>query len=232
MKVGVVVLSRYNSSRLPGKALKEIKGKPVLTYILERLQKVFNKENIVLATSGEITDEPIVTYAKNKGVNYYKGSLSNVSERFYEAAMVNKFDYAVRINGDNIFVDTDLLLELKLLAETDKYDFISNVKGRTFPKGMSIEIVRTSYYGKLLSKINTSSKYKEHVTLYLYEKISEKGHFYKYNTELRELEGIQLALDVQEDFERTCRIIEEFTKPHIHYNLMDICEILKKINYV
>lgn len=234
MKIGVVILSRYNSSRLPGKALKKIDNKPVLAYIVERIEKVFDRENIVIATSDEITDEPIAEYALKEGVKCFRGSLNNVSERFYKGAITNSFDYAIRINGDNIFVDTDLLFELTKIAKLNRYDFISNVKGRTYPKGMSIEIVKTSYYGKLMAEINKSDRYKEHVTLYLYEQESrgKENYFYKYNTDIKNVEGMQLALDTEEDFHRTTHIIESFSKPHFEYNLKEIYQILSKLNYV
>ncbi len=232
MKIGVVILSRYNSNRLYGKALKNIKGTPVLGYIIERVSKVFSLDDIVLATSDEYTDNPIVDYAKRKNINYFRGSLYNVSERFYNVAKTYEFDYVIRINGDNIFVDIDLLGELTELAKTGQYDFISNVKKRTYPKGMSIEVVRTSHYANLLPEINKSENYKEHVTLYLYEHELEGKYFYKYNEEIKGIQGIQLALDTQEDFDRTIRIINEFEKPHYEYNLKDLYNILKKLNYV
>lgn len=231
-KIGVIILSRYNSSRLPGKALMKINDKEVLTYIIERLLRVFDKKNIVLATSNEITDEPIANYAKENNLNLYRGSLNNVAERFYNAAKENDFDYAIRINGDNIFVDTGLLEELREKSLAGNYDFVSNVKDRTYPKGMSIEVIKLSYYAKWINKLQELEKYKEHVTLYFYENPLGGNHFYKMNTDLKEVAGIQLALDTKEDFERTKELINNFIQPHWSYNLKEIYNILKKTNYV
>ncbi len=233
IRVGVIVLSRFNSSRLPGKALKKIKGKEVLTYIVERLSQVFTKDEIVIATSIEETDEPIINYCKNNNIKYYRGSLNNVAERFYEAGMHNNFDYLIRINGDNIFIDTDLLKELKEEALKNKYDFITNVKDRTYPKGMSIEVVRLTHYAKSLTYIKKSPILSEHVTLYYYENIlNDTSYFYKYNTEIKEVSGIQLALDTQEDFVKTEELICSFTKPHWKYNLHELYKILEIKKYV
>ena len=231
-KIGVIILSRYNSSRLPGKALKKINEKEILTYIIERLLQVFDKKDIVLATSDELTDEPIVNYANENKINYYRGSLNNVAERFYMAAMENNFDYAIRINGDNLFLDINLLEELKQKTLVEDYDFISNVKGRTYPKGMSIEIIRVKYFANWLNEIQKEEKYREHVTLFFYDNFLKGKKYFKINSELKEVAGIQLALDTQEDFDRSQELINNFITPHWNYNLKEIYNILKKTNYV
>lgn len=229
-RIGIVILSRYNSSRLPGKALMRIHGKPVLSYIVERITQAVPAQQIVIATSDEPSDDPIAAYAREACVACFRGSLENVADRFYHAAKERGWEFAIRINGDNIFVDTDVLRTMLGLAETDNYDFVSNVKGRTFPKGMSIEIVRVAYFESLLREINENAGYREHVTLYLYEK--ELGrHKYVVNETLPEAAGIQMALDTEEDFERSKNIISHFTKPHWNYNMQDILNILKTIKH-
>lgn len=230
-KIGAVILSRYNSSRLPGKALMKINDKPVLGYIIERLTQVMPKDQIVLATSIERTDDPIERYAHEQGISCYRGALDNVAGRFLDASKNRGWDYATRINGDNIFVDTEVLREMITIAETGQYKFISNVKNRTFPKGMSIEIVAIDYYQSLLNEINQFPGYQEHVTLYLYEKADPAQHYYFMNTALPEASGIQLALDTREDFERSSDIINRFEKPHWHYNMKEIMDILKLTTY-
>lgn len=215
--------------RLPGKALMMLNGKTVIETIVERLTQVLDLDDIVIATSVEDTDNPIVEFAHNKGFNIYRGSLENVAERFYLAAKKQDWDYAIRINGDNVFVDIKLLQQMIDVAKNNNYDFLSNVKDRTYPKGMSIEIVNLNYYKNLLEIINSSERYKEHVTLYLYENENIK-HYYFYNTKLPEAAGIQLALDTKEDFERTKKIMSKFAENHTKYNLKDIFDIYKKLD--
>lgn len=228
MKIGAVILCRYNSRRLPGKALMLLNGKTVIETIVERLMLVLDLEDIVIATSVEDTDNPIVDYAHNKGFNIYRGSLENVAERFYLAAKKQDWDYAIRINGDNVFVDIKLLQQMIDVAKKNNYDFLSNVKDRTYPKGMSVEIVNLNYYCSILENINKSESYKEHVTLYLYENETLE-HYYFYNFDLPEASGIQLALDTNEDFERTKKIMCKFAENHTKYNLNEIFEIYKSL---
>lgn len=221
-KTGAVVLSRFSSSRLPGKALMRIAGKPILAYIVERLSMVLPPEQIVIATSEEPSDDPIAAFCQESGIACYRGSLENVAVRFVSAAEAMNWDYAMRINGDNVFVDIPALRDMVALASAGDYDFISNVKNRTFPKGMSIEIVRTSVFRSLVPKILNSDAYREHVTLYLYEHEDEIHHHYFLNTELPEAAGLQFALDTAEDFERTSQIMAHMKTAHTDYNLKEI----------
>ncbi|MGJ3236250.1 cytidylyltransferase domain-containing protein [Marivirga sp.] len=225
MTVGVAILSRYNSSRLPGKALKEINGKTLLKYIYERVNKVLPSDQIIIATSEEKSDDVISNYCEKQNWKCYRGSLDNVAERFYQSGIDLGVDYLIRINGDNLFLDIPLLESMIKLTQSYQYDFISNVKGRTFPKGMSIEVVRLDHYKNLLNEITNEEQYKEHVTLYLYENELNSYHFV-YNDELKEMEGIQLAIDTQEDFEKAIAIINSFEKDHTKYNIKDIAEII------
>jgi spore coat polysaccharide biosynthesis protein SpsF len=228
MDIGIVILSRFSSNRLPGKALMEINGKPILKYILERLEQVVPSNKIIIATSSEKSDDAIEVFSKNLGIACFRGSLDNVAERFFKAAEAQKWDYAVRINGDNIFLDTAVLKHMISIADVGQYDFISNVKERTFPKGMSVEIVRMSFYKSVLHKIINDKELREHVTLYLYG-LSDTKHYYYMNTLLPESAGLQMALDTKEDFERTTKIINAFELPHYNYNLVEIFNTWKKL---
>ncbi|MEQ8244420.1 hypothetical protein [Fulvivirga sp.] len=230
MKIGAVILSRYSSSRLPGKALMKIQGKAVLEYIVERLLLVFNKKDIVIATSQLESDNLIASFAESHGLNCFRGSLENVAERFFQAAQSLSFDYATRINGDNIFADVNVIRDMVKITQNNNYSFISNVKDRTFPKGMSVEIVKMSHYKSLMPKINCSEEYKEHVTLYLYDHVLEDYYFF-YNRTFPEAAGIQMALDSNDDLDRAKNIIVKFNKPHWHYNMQEVFQIMKEYKY-
>jgi spore coat polysaccharide biosynthesis protein SpsF len=227
MTVGVAILSRYNSSRLPGKALKVINGKTILEYIYERVNQVLPAEQIIIATSEEKSDDVISNYCKLQNWKCYRGSLDNVAERFYQSGINLGVDYLIRINGDNLFLDIPLLENMIKLSHSDQYNFISNVKERTYPKGMSIEIVRLNHYKDLLKDINTEKQYQEHVTLYLYENELNSYHFV-YNNELKGMAGIQLAIDTPKDFEKAIAIIDSFDNDHTNYNIKDIAEIISR----
>ncbi len=224
--VGAVILVRYNSSRLPGKALMNLEGKPVLLYIVERILEVFESNQIIISTSLEDSDQPIANFALENGIRCFRGSLDNVAERFYKAAKSQDWDYALRINGDNIFADIPLIQKVKEISEQGQYSFISNVKNRTYPKGMSVESVKLSYYESVLSEISASSFYSEHVTAYLYD--NERPDFkFLYNTDIPKAAGMQLALDTIEDFERTRNLVSRFSSNHTLYNMLEILTLIE-----
>jgi spore coat polysaccharide biosynthesis protein SpsF len=215
-------LARYNSRRLPGKALKTIAGKPVLQYIIERLNTVVPLGNIILATSANFSDNPLASFAQEQGIACYRGSLENVAQRFYRAAQKLNCDYACRINGDNIFLDATVLQQMITLSLTGHYQFLSNVKERTYPKGMSVEIVAMTYYKKHLPTILASDYYTEHVMVYLYNLAAADAHYYLKNTEVPEAAGLQMALDTPEDFKRTQWILNHLEIPHTQAGLREI----------
>lgn len=227
MKTGLIILCRYDSSRLPGKILKKIEGKEILSYIYERLLLVQQAHQIVLATSIESSDDPIVHFGNALGIACYRGSKDNVAQRFLDCATYFGFDYAVRVNGDNILLDAHIIDELIQKAEQQAYDFVSNVKNRTFPEGISVEVVKTSFYQKALALFN-EPRYLEHVTLYFYEHEIGKYHFHY---RLKKEETLpKLALDTETDFQFISQLITKMQKPHTHYFLEDILEFANQRN--
>lgn len=207
--VGVVILARLSSSRLPGKALKLIQGKETLLHILERLKTLVDPSKIILATSNEPSDDALEDFAASHHLAIHRGSLERVGERFYEAAQQLKVDYACRINGDNIFLAPEILEPMIRKAESGAYTFLSNVKGRTFPKGMSVEIVAIDYYAENLERIAADPYCNEHVMVCLYDHPAKETHYYYKNLELPEAAAIQLALDTPEDWERSQWMLEQ-----------------------
>lgn len=206
--MGVVILARLSSSRLPGKALKMMEGKETLAHILERLDQVVDRSAVILATSNESSDDALEAFAEKEGIACYRGSLKRVGERFYKAACQLKTDFTCRINGDNIFLAPEILGRMIEEAKKGSYNFLSNVQGRTFPKGMSVEIVRVSYYKDHLDQIKSDPYCNEHVMVCLYQDPAPEDHFYLKNEALPAASAIQLALDTPADWERSRWMLE------------------------
>ena len=223
--VGVVIVCRYNSSRLPGKILKVIEGKTILERIYERINQVFPTNKIIVATSIEKTDDVIQEFCKENNIQLYRGSLENAAERFLKAGDKLETDYIIRVNGDNLFIDLDLLNEVLKISETGNYDFITNVKGRTYPFGMSIESLnRENYQNIYFHHINTTI-YKEHITLVLYESPHLIKSYYIYNNEEPRAKGINLAIDTKKDFENAQKLIKEIELSGIDYSLSNLIDL-------
>ncbi len=224
MKIGAVIICRYNSSRLPGKILKTVEGQPILYHIIKRLQSI-PELDVVIATSNQSTDDPISEYAVSQTIPCYRGSLENVSSRFLNASLHYDFDYAIRVNGDNLFIDINTVKKCIALASNNVYDFISNVKNRTFPYGMSVEIVKIAFYRQIIKNFNTSY-YNEHVTIYLYENEQCGNFHFLFNTELPKAAGLKLAIDTAEDLENARQIVKKMPEGLRAYSLSDLVNIL------
>jgi spore coat polysaccharide biosynthesis protein SpsF len=109
------------------------------------------------------------------------------------------------------------------VVRTNLYDFISNVRDRSFPTGMSVEFLRTSFYHDLIHKFNTSD-YFEHVTLYLYEHEDEGRQYHFYNYICPEGKGRKFAIDTLDDFKTAEKLLLKITNDHTEY---DICDWVK-----
>ena len=208
MNRGVVILCRYNSSRLPGKILLELKGKPILQHIVEAVDSL--TPNYVVATSTEPSDAPIADYCQKNNIPCFRGSLPNVAKRFKDAAEAHNFDYATRINGDNLFVNMEVLKTVLTLENFGNYDFLTNVPGRTFPFGMSVEMVRMDFYNKHFSHF--SERQQEHVTLYFYDNPDIGTRMEIKNNTVAGASGLNLAIDTPEDAKRAEYILTQSQK--------------------
>ena len=141
MKIGAIILCRMDSTRLPGKALLNLCGKPLLAYILSFCQKINNLDSIAIATSTRVVDDPLSDFAEVQGISCIRGSLDNVAERFLLAMEILNLDAAVRINGDSPLNNTQILSDGIRLFKRGNLDLVSNVPARTYPYGMSVEVV-------------------------------------------------------------------------------------------
>ncbi|NRB48620.1 MAG: hypothetical protein HRU41_13165 [Saprospiraceae bacterium] len=219
MKIGTIILCRYSSSRLPGKILRDIQGNTPLSYLYGKFSRYIDSQDLLVATSTDPSDDIIEAYCQSHGYNCFRGSLDNVSQRFLAAAQSMDCDYAIRINGDALFLDVPTYLEMIDMCRAGDFDFISNVKGRSFPFGMSVEIVRTKFYEALQEKIQDNPRYVEHVTLYLYEHPAEGKQFHHVNTSHPQLSGLQIALDTPADLVLAQQVMEKLGEDYYNCDL-------------
>jgi len=109
-----IIQARMSSTRLPGKVLLPLAGKPVIHHIVDRAKSCENIGKVVVATSVENSDNPLVEYCKKNNIEYYRGNLNNVLSRFIAILNLNNYDYCVRITGDcplihPPFIDSQIL---------------------------------------------------------------------------------------------------------------------------
>ena len=109
----VFIQARTSSSRLQGKVLKNIiDEKHTLDLITSKLLTLFSKKRLVILTSNDKSDDLIQNYCREKKINYFRGSLKNVSKRFVEALKIHKCKYFMRISADSPLIDVRIIKEL------------------------------------------------------------------------------------------------------------------------
>lgn len=108
-KIGCFILCRMGSSRLPGKALLDIRGKPIIQHIIERAKLMSSAKIVVLCTSTDKNDDVFEPIAKKNGIKIFRGSLRDVLERFLGAAQQFGVDYFAVYSADNLFCDPELM---------------------------------------------------------------------------------------------------------------------------
>lgn len=156
-----------SSSRFPGKMLAPLWGKPVIAHVIDRCRKVLNADRVVVLTSVESSDDVLVDYLQTLGVSVFRGPLDPVFDRFKMACIAFPCDYFVRISADSPLIEPGLIADMVAKARAGKYDFLSNVWHKKFPKGQSVEIIRPSvFYAVNSGDLNAEEA--EHVMPYFY----------------------------------------------------------------
>ena len=179
-KTVAIIQGRMGSSRLPGKILLEMGGKPMLQHVLERTQRARSLNAIVVATTTDPTDDPVAAFAASTGVPCTRGSLHDVLDRYYQAARLHQAEIVVRITADCPLIDPQVIDETvqlvtqsaSVLGPSSSVDFSCNRLpppfGRSFPIGLDVEVCTFTALERAW-KESTETFHREHVMPFLYE---------------------------------------------------------------
>jgi spore coat polysaccharide biosynthesis protein SpsF len=222
----IIVQARLSSSRLPGKMLKLINGKPILKYVIERLQLCENAGGLIVATSSDESDDAINNLCKRIGVKCFRGELNDVASRFSSLIVEEDINSFVRINGDSPMIDNEIVDHAIYLFNKGEYDIVTNVFPRSFPKGQSVEVIKTDVFNPVVLELMTEED-KEHVTTYFYRN-SDDYNILNFSMK-PELNHIQLSVDTEEDFTEADKILKSMGKSHCAYPLNEILALKKTL---
>jgi len=197
LHIPALVFSRMDSTRLPGKALLDLDGVPVLGRVLARLATSREIDGIIVCTSTRSIDDPIAKFAIAADVLLIRGDTFDVLDRAKTAAIATKADAIVRISGDSPFIDPSLVDTMVSMHRKAPCDLTTNVHPRTFPAGMSIEVIDATALG-VLDQQALSAEDREHITTYFYRHADQ----FKINNHAATSPGrdVDLALDTEDDF--------------------------------
>lgn len=168
LKVVAVIQARMGSTRLPGKVLMDISGKPMLARVVERLSRAKRLCETIVATTSKTSDDPIVQLCHENAWAYFRGSDTDVLDRYFHGSMAFQADVVVRITSDCPLVDPTIVDKLVriFLAGQQVFDYVSNNHPPSYPRGMDVEVIRFSALKQAWEE-DTNFAWREHVTPYI-----------------------------------------------------------------
>lgn len=167
MKIAVIIEARMTSTRLPGKVLRPVNGKPLLDIMIDRLSQMRFCDEIVVATTTNADDDPIIELAQKRGVCFYRGSEEDVLDRVLQAALSHQVDVIVETTADCPVIDPEISDQVVSMLLKGRTDFASNCVPISYPRGMDTKAFSTKIL-KEVSNLTNDPTDREHVSYYIY----------------------------------------------------------------
>ena len=213
-----------SSTRLPGKVLMPIMGRPMLTLLMERLQKSRLIDRWVVATSTDAPDDLIKAHCDGLGIDCFRGSMDDVLDRYYQAAKHYKGDIIVRVTADDPLKDpvvVDKVID-HFLAHPE-LDYASNTVEPTYPEGLDVEVFSYKTLKKAWQEANKPSE-REHVTPYIWTNAQRfKIANVRHNCDLS---AMRWTVDYEKDLQFVREVYQRLYKGKVFY-MEDILALLK-----
>lgn len=229
MKIGAIIQARTSSSRLPRKVLKPLPFDSdicVLQQVIRRVSKSKLIDEVIVATSNHEEDKEIVNVAKKENKNYYCGSLSNVLERYYNAANQNNLDVVVRITSDCPCMDGDVIDKIVQSHLDLGADYTSNSLTESFPRGIDVEVINFEVLKRAYSEASQGYE-KEHVTPFIYKSHPNEFKINNYIDD-EDNSNIRITLDTPQDYALLCCVYDNLYEENNFFTLDDILRLFDK----
>lgn len=219
MIVLAIIQARTGSKRLPNKVLMKICGKSILEHIFNSLKFSKKIDQIIVATSHLESDNKIKKLCDTLSLTCYRGSSSNVLERYFNCATNYNCDVVVRITADNPLIDPTLVDTAISLLINKKYDFVTNMINQSYPEGYLVEVFTYETLKYVYENFHDDMS-KEHVTFQLRKSIKElkTGEFFAAKNKQRP--NWRLTVDYSDDLKLIKKIFSVLYKDNsfISYN--------------
>lgn len=177
MRTIAIIQARMSSSRLPGKVLLDIAGKPMLARVVERTRRARTVDDVLIATTTDATDDPIEDFCREHGYLVYRGSMFDVLDRFYQAARQARAEVIVRVTADCPVIDPGVIDQTVDAFWQQAADFACNRLPppwkRTFPIGLDTEVCSFAGLERAWKEAQQAFE-REHVMPYFYD---QEGRF-------------------------------------------------------
>ena len=225
-RIACIIEARMRSSRLPGKVLMPILGRPMLSLMIERLLRARTIDQIVVATTDGVADDPIFQLANSQGVACFRGSEEDVLDRVLKAARSVRADVIVETTGDCPLHDPAIIDKVVADYRLGGADFVANMLEYTTPRGTDVRVFATSALAGIAAQSSDPAD-REHVSLHFWEH-PEKYRLRNVQCELgNDASRFRLTVDTVEDLKLVRRVYEALYPHNPLFTIMDVLEFLR-----
>jgi spore coat polysaccharide biosynthesis protein SpsF len=226
MNIVCIVEARFRSSRLPGKVLKPILGRPMLGRMVERLKRARTLDGLVIATTDQPTDDAVAAFARDQGISVFRGSEEDVLARVLGAARASRADVIVETTGDCPLIDPALLDKVVADYRMGGADFVSNTLDYTTPSGTDVRVFATEALDEV-NRLSRDPADHEHVSLHFWEH-PDKYRLRNVRTEVPPgTAALRLTVDTPEDLEMVRTVYGELYPSRPDFGLFDILDLFR-----
>lgn len=208
-KIVATIEARMTSSRLPGKPLLYAAGASMLEHLVRRLRAVPSIHQIILATTVNPADRPLIDLAEQLGITAFRGHEDDVMQRVIDAAASVNADLIVEITGDCPIIDPSIVEQTIRMFKVHQADYVSNALVRSYPDGMDTQVFRLGTLERSASMTNERLD-REHVTLHIRNHPELFTHLHLVSPPETQWPELGLTLDERRDYEMLKQIIEHF----------------------
>jgi spore coat polysaccharide biosynthesis protein SpsF len=224
MIVGVLQ-ARASSTRLPGKVLLPILGRPMLARQIERVLRATMLDRLVLATSTDATDDAVAALGADCGVAVHRGPLDDVLARVHAAAVAAGAEHVVRLTGDCPLLDPALIDRVAAAHLRSGADFTSNTQPRTFPDGLDVEVVRIAALAAAAAEARLPAE-REHVLPFVYDRPQRfRSHAVVHSSDLSRLRWV---VDTAADFAVVSAVFARLLPVAPHFGMDDVLRLQQR----
>jgi spore coat polysaccharide biosynthesis protein SpsF len=163
---GAIIQARMGSQRLPGKVLARVAGRPVLAWVIDRVTRARGLDTVIVATTLEAADDAVVDLCRKLGVACFRGSESDVLDRYCQTARAYDLDVIARITADCALIDPEVIDLIVREFETGKWDYTANTNPPSYPDGLDTEVFSRDSLERAWRDAELKSE-REHVTLHI-----------------------------------------------------------------
>jgi spore coat polysaccharide biosynthesis protein SpsF len=225
-KIVAIIEARMTSTRLPGKHMLLVNGKPIIGHLINRLKSVTLIDEIVMATTSNDSDDMLVELSEKMGISYYRGSEEDVMERVLFAATFFGADTIVGITGDCPVIDPLLIEQTIQTFICNDCDYVDNMQNPGYPGGMNTTVYKLESLKKSRNLTNSKLDF-EHVTSHISRNPQLFRHIYLVPPKDLYWPELKLELDEKLDYDLLKKIIEYFGDENQLFSCREIIELLR-----